>query len=296
MARRVLDGGHELGNHTEHHGAIEAMSADAAYAEIQACADRLRKLTGSPGPLVPAQPDPARRRRGPGRLPPRRVPARSCPTTSTPATTWTRRRPRPRAASPRRARRLGRVAAPRPRRNGRRAARDARHPPAAGPGGGDGLGAVRVRRGPTPGPRENPCRTAGQPMRRPGERPRDPRPGDRRRPRARRVAGAVGTTALLLAAARLGGRAERPGWLGADGQGRHDPPGSLAGRNGGVKPGPGTATTRPGRRGPACRRPCRGCRLRRDRTCTPSTARDGVAGRSATRCPASTSRTPCRTR
>lgn len=49
MARRVLDGGHELGNHTEHHAAIETMAPDAAYAEIQACADRLRKLTGSPG-------------------------------------------------------------------------------------------------------------------------------------------------------------------------------------------------------------------------------------------------------
>lgn len=49
VARRVLDGGHELGNHTEHHGAIERMAPDAAFAEIQACADRLRKLTGSAG-------------------------------------------------------------------------------------------------------------------------------------------------------------------------------------------------------------------------------------------------------
>jgi peptidoglycan/xylan/chitin deacetylase (PgdA/CDA1 family) len=49
MARRVLDGGHELGNHTESHADISAMTPAAAFAEIQACADRLRKLTGSPG-------------------------------------------------------------------------------------------------------------------------------------------------------------------------------------------------------------------------------------------------------
>jgi peptidoglycan/xylan/chitin deacetylase (PgdA/CDA1 family) len=49
LARRVLDGGHELGNHTEHHADITAMSPAAAYAEIQACADRLRRLTGTPG-------------------------------------------------------------------------------------------------------------------------------------------------------------------------------------------------------------------------------------------------------
>ncbi|WP_037812323.1 polysaccharide deacetylase family protein [Streptomyces sp. MspMP-M5] len=49
MARRVLDGGHELGNHTMHHRNICALPADAAYAEIRQCADRLRKLTGSIG-------------------------------------------------------------------------------------------------------------------------------------------------------------------------------------------------------------------------------------------------------
>ncbi|HZP50029.1 polysaccharide deacetylase family protein [Actinocrinis sp.] len=49
MARRVLDGGHELGNHTEHHIDIDALSADAAYAEIEDCATRLQKLTGSRG-------------------------------------------------------------------------------------------------------------------------------------------------------------------------------------------------------------------------------------------------------
>jgi peptidoglycan/xylan/chitin deacetylase (PgdA/CDA1 family) len=49
LARRVLDGGHELGNHTEHHLAIDALGPAAAYAEIEACAARLRKLTGSAG-------------------------------------------------------------------------------------------------------------------------------------------------------------------------------------------------------------------------------------------------------
>ena len=49
MARRVLDGGHELGNHTENHVDISRLSPTAAFAEIEACAARLRKLTGSPG-------------------------------------------------------------------------------------------------------------------------------------------------------------------------------------------------------------------------------------------------------
>ncbi|MFI1265116.1 polysaccharide deacetylase family protein [Streptomyces kronopolitis] len=49
MARRVLDGGHELGNHTMHHRNICALPADEAYAEITQCADRLRALTGTIG-------------------------------------------------------------------------------------------------------------------------------------------------------------------------------------------------------------------------------------------------------
>jgi peptidoglycan/xylan/chitin deacetylase (PgdA/CDA1 family) len=49
LARRVLDGGHELGNHTQNHVDISAMGTAAAYAEIAGCADRLRRLTGSPG-------------------------------------------------------------------------------------------------------------------------------------------------------------------------------------------------------------------------------------------------------
>lgn len=49
MARRVLDGGHELGNHTMRHRAVCALPEDQAYAEITECADRLRRLTGGIG-------------------------------------------------------------------------------------------------------------------------------------------------------------------------------------------------------------------------------------------------------
>jgi peptidoglycan/xylan/chitin deacetylase (PgdA/CDA1 family) len=49
LARRVLDGGHELGNHTQTHSDIGAMDAASATAEIEECARRLRKLTGSAG-------------------------------------------------------------------------------------------------------------------------------------------------------------------------------------------------------------------------------------------------------
>jgi peptidoglycan/xylan/chitin deacetylase (PgdA/CDA1 family) len=49
MAKRILDGGHELGNHTENHAAIARMSPDRAFKEINACAQRLRSLTGSIG-------------------------------------------------------------------------------------------------------------------------------------------------------------------------------------------------------------------------------------------------------
>ncbi|MFI6943267.1 polysaccharide deacetylase family protein [Streptomyces sp. NPDC050418] len=49
MARRILDGGHELGNHTLRHLDINLMSEAEAYAEITGCADRLRRLTGSIG-------------------------------------------------------------------------------------------------------------------------------------------------------------------------------------------------------------------------------------------------------
>lgn len=49
MAKRILDGGHELGNHTLNHLDICSLSADQAYAEIAGCADRLKELTGSIG-------------------------------------------------------------------------------------------------------------------------------------------------------------------------------------------------------------------------------------------------------
>jgi peptidoglycan/xylan/chitin deacetylase (PgdA/CDA1 family) len=49
MARRILDGGHELGNHTQHHLDIAQMSRAQAFTEIDECAQTLRGLTGSIG-------------------------------------------------------------------------------------------------------------------------------------------------------------------------------------------------------------------------------------------------------
>ncbi|MFI6036367.1 polysaccharide deacetylase family protein [Streptomyces sp. NPDC051315] len=49
LARRVLDGGHDLGNHTHRHLDINALPEAEAEREIVACADRLRRLTGSIG-------------------------------------------------------------------------------------------------------------------------------------------------------------------------------------------------------------------------------------------------------
>ena len=49
IARRILHGGHELGNHTMHHQDIKAMDASGAYAEIEGCAQQLHALTGSAG-------------------------------------------------------------------------------------------------------------------------------------------------------------------------------------------------------------------------------------------------------
>jgi peptidoglycan/xylan/chitin deacetylase (PgdA/CDA1 family) len=49
MAHRILDGGHELGNHTQNHLALSSMGADAAYQEIARCAQRLKQLTGTQG-------------------------------------------------------------------------------------------------------------------------------------------------------------------------------------------------------------------------------------------------------
>jgi peptidoglycan/xylan/chitin deacetylase (PgdA/CDA1 family) len=49
MARRILDGGHELGNHTQNHAALADLDAAEAFAEINGCAEVLRRLTGSIG-------------------------------------------------------------------------------------------------------------------------------------------------------------------------------------------------------------------------------------------------------
>lgn len=49
MARRILDGGHELGNHTQNHLAIASMDPSRALAEITDCAAVLKRLTGSIG-------------------------------------------------------------------------------------------------------------------------------------------------------------------------------------------------------------------------------------------------------
>ncbi len=49
VARRILDGGHALGNHPQRHLSICEMSETEAYAEITGCAERLRRLTGSVG-------------------------------------------------------------------------------------------------------------------------------------------------------------------------------------------------------------------------------------------------------
>ncbi len=49
IAKRIVDAGHELGNHTQNHGPISQMSAAGAFAEIDGCAQVLRRLTGSIG-------------------------------------------------------------------------------------------------------------------------------------------------------------------------------------------------------------------------------------------------------
>ncbi|GHI04832.1 polysaccharide deacetylase [Streptomyces cellostaticus] len=49
LARRILDGGHDLGNHTQRHVSINAMAEAEARREITDCADRLERLTGSIG-------------------------------------------------------------------------------------------------------------------------------------------------------------------------------------------------------------------------------------------------------
>lgn len=48
-ARRILHDGHELGNHTQNHLALASLPPEAVHTEIAACADGLRRLTGSIG-------------------------------------------------------------------------------------------------------------------------------------------------------------------------------------------------------------------------------------------------------
>ena len=48
LARAILAGGHELGNHTWSHQTMPQLSAAAATTEVQRCADVLDRLTGSP--------------------------------------------------------------------------------------------------------------------------------------------------------------------------------------------------------------------------------------------------------
>ncbi|MFD8728719.1 polysaccharide deacetylase family protein [Streptomyces sp. NPDC059611] len=58
MARRVLDGGHEIGNHTQNHRDLTTLDERTVYEEITACARRLRRLTGSIGTWFRPSPGP----------------------------------------------------------------------------------------------------------------------------------------------------------------------------------------------------------------------------------------------
>ena len=49
LGHRIVDAGHELGNHTQHHGDINRMPAARVHAEIADCARVLRSVTGSIG-------------------------------------------------------------------------------------------------------------------------------------------------------------------------------------------------------------------------------------------------------
>jgi peptidoglycan/xylan/chitin deacetylase (PgdA/CDA1 family) len=49
MARRILRGGHALGNHTYTHPTLHRLSPSAIDSEVSRCAVLLRRLTGSPG-------------------------------------------------------------------------------------------------------------------------------------------------------------------------------------------------------------------------------------------------------
>ncbi|AEY91810.1 polysaccharide deacetylase [Streptomyces corchorusii] len=49
LARRILDGGHDLGNHTQRHIGVNTLPEAEARREITDCAARLKRLTGSIG-------------------------------------------------------------------------------------------------------------------------------------------------------------------------------------------------------------------------------------------------------
>jgi peptidoglycan/xylan/chitin deacetylase (PgdA/CDA1 family) len=49
VARRILDAGHELGNHTYTHPSLGSLDTDHARAEITDCRDALARHAGSPG-------------------------------------------------------------------------------------------------------------------------------------------------------------------------------------------------------------------------------------------------------
>jgi peptidoglycan/xylan/chitin deacetylase (PgdA/CDA1 family) len=49
MARRILQGNHDLGNHTMHHKPMRRLAAPEAHREVGDCAAVLRRTAGSPG-------------------------------------------------------------------------------------------------------------------------------------------------------------------------------------------------------------------------------------------------------
>jgi peptidoglycan/xylan/chitin deacetylase (PgdA/CDA1 family) len=49
MAKRILQGGHDLGNHTMNHKSMRRLASAAAHREVSDCADVLRRAAGSPG-------------------------------------------------------------------------------------------------------------------------------------------------------------------------------------------------------------------------------------------------------
>ncbi|MGW6194687.1 polysaccharide deacetylase family protein [Kribbella sp. NPDC055110] len=49
MAKRILQGKHDLGNHTMHHKSMRRLAAPEAHREVADCAAVLRRTAGSPG-------------------------------------------------------------------------------------------------------------------------------------------------------------------------------------------------------------------------------------------------------